>query len=199
MKNTPEQFLKAKRVLNNGGIIAYPTDTTYGIGCDAENETALKRIFQIKGRNFNKPLSLAFSSLAMLDKYAEIETIPRKFLDQIFPGPVTLLLNKKNTVSGIITAKSAKVGARIPNCEDSLELIEALGRPIVTTSANISGEPDPVTADEVKLDVDFIYRGECFFKKPSTIIDIEKLEIVRKGVNWQKYQRLIDQLKKINR
>jgi len=183
---------KALNILNNGGVIAYPTDTTYGIGCDITDGTAVKRIFKIKGRDFQKPLSIACSSLEMVENYALTDKIIIGFLNQVFPGPVTLLLPKKAIVSDDITAGSDKVGVRIPDHAKTLELIRQLGHPIITTSANISGQADPVEANEVKLDVDYILPGDCSYKQPSTIIDMESRAIVRKGTNHEHYQELIN-------
>lgn len=181
-------------VLRNGGVIAYPTDTTCGIGCDISNESAVRRIFEIKGRTFNKPLSIACSSIEMLKKYVLINNTMEALLEEIYPGPVTLLLDKSGLVDDRITAGSKKVGVRIPDHKDILELIDALGKPIITTSANISGENDPVTTSEIKLQVDYILEGGCRYKKPSTIIDVESRKIIRAGVGSNKYQQIIDRL-----
>lgn len=189
--NTQQQ--KALEILQNGGVIAYPTDTTYGIGCAILSPAAVKRIFEIKGRNFNKPLSIACSSLKMATKYSETDNLPADFLNKVFPGPVTLLLPKTDSISDLVTAESLRVGVRIPDYPEILEIIEALGEPIVTTSANISGQPDVVEFDDVKLEVDYIYEGTCHYKQPSTIIDIEHKKILREGVNAKYYQRVIQQ------
>lgn len=185
-------FAKALEYLQRGKIIAYPTDTTYGIGCDAQNESAVEKIFKLKGRDYSKPLSLAFSDLEMMSYYADISDAPPQFLQAVFPGPVTLLLSKKNSVSDLITAGKNTVGVRIPDYPDLLSLIKKLGHPIITTSANASGHPDSISAGEIELPVDYILRGCCKRKKPSTIIDIETRQIVRAGVNAKKYQNLID-------
>jgi len=181
-------------VLRNGGIIAYPTDTTYGIGCDISNKGAVERVFKIKGRDFNKPLSIACSSIEMLKGYADIDNDIAGMLDRFFPGPVTLLLKKSDLVPDKVTAGSERVGVRIPDHDETLELIEALGRPIITTSANLSGESDPVAAAEIKLAVDLVIVGKCKYGIPSTIIDMESRTIIRAGVDNNKYQQTIDRL-----
>lgn len=187
-----EQQKQALQRLRSGGVIAYPTDTTYGIGCNALDDKAVAKVFKLKGRSFAKPLSLAFSDLKMLEQYTNLDDVPVEFLSQVFPGPVTLLLNKNEKISDVITAGSLKVGARIPGHPEILEIIKALGSPVVTTSANLSGEQDPTEASSIFLPVDYIYQGECQFKHPSTIIDVQNKTIVRTGVGANRYQQLID-------
>lgn len=194
MNNTQDQYNKALKYLRDGGVIAYPTDTTYGIGCDATNLSAVKKIFELKGRDINKPLSLAFSNLDMLKKFTDVSKIPDRILKKLFPGPVTILLPKNELIADAITAGSPKVGARIPDYHKILELIEELGKPIITTSANPSGEADPVSADEITLPVDFIVSGECKYKKPSTIIDIEKKVLIRVGANADYYAEFLSNI-----
>lgn len=189
-----QDYSQAVNVLKNGGVIAYPTDTTFGIGCDVSNAAAVMRIFEIKGRNFDKPLSIACSSIEMLRRYALINALSDSMLSQFYPGPVTLLLHKPDLISDTITSGSKKVGVRIPNHRHTLDMIEALGRPIITTSANLSGQPEPVHSSDIALPVDFICPGECDYNQASTIIDIENKNIVRCGVNSDKYQQLIDRI-----
>lgn len=182
---------KALEILKNGGIIAYPTDTTFGIGCGILFAKSISRIQEIKGRDTKKAISIACSSLEMANKYADLSGLPKGFLDQIFPGPVTLLLAKTNLVSDAITGGSHKVGLRIPNHPEILAIISELDCPIITTSANLSGHKDPVKDSEVKLEVEYIYPGECPIKKPSTIIDIESKKILREGADCDRYREAL--------
>ena len=181
----------ALKVLKRGGIIAYPTDTTFGIGCDISFANSIRRIQEIKGRDIKKAMSIACSDLQMAKKYADLSNLPEEFLKIIFPGPVTLLLTKTDLVSDTITGGSRKVGLRVPDYPELLELIAALDHPIITTSANLSGDKDPVKDCEVELEVDYIFPGECPIKKPSTIIDIESKSIVREGANAEKYKKML--------
>ncbi len=183
--------LKALEKLKNGGIIAYPTDTTFGMGCGIFFTNSINRIQNIKGRNTQKAMSIACSSLEMADKYADLSNLPKEFVDIIFPGPATLLLTKTNLVSNIISGGSHKVGLRIPNYPEILALISEFDCPIITTSANLSGHKDPVKDSEVKLEVDYIYPGECPIKKPSTIIDIESKTILREGADCDRYREAL--------
>ena len=185
---------KTLEVLKQGGVIGYPTDTTFGIGCDITNEAAIHRIQELKQRDLGKAMSIACSDMEMAYSYADFHGLPQKFLDDIFPGPVTLILPKTELVSEIVTAGSKKVGVRIPYRQDILAIIKALGHPIITTSANLSGGTDPVSSDEIELEVDFVYPGECSIKKPSTVIDIETKKIVREGVRSDYYKELLSGL-----
>lgn len=185
---------KALEILKKGGLIAYPTDTTFGIGCDISFIDSILRVQKIKGRESKKAMSIACSSVEMAKKYADLPSLPKYFLDKFFPGPVTLLLPKTNLVSDVITGGSKKVGLRIPNYSEILVLISALDRPIITTSANLSGQKDPVKDSEVSLGVDYIYPGECPIQKQSTIIDIESKVIVREGADIDKYRKLLELL-----
>ena len=185
-----DQIEKAIEVLKNGGTISYPTDTTYGIGCDATNEAAVERVFKAKGRDFNKPLGLAFSSVEMIKDYRDISGKEELILRQLLPGPFMILLKRRESVSDRITAKSNKVGARIPDHKIAIELVNGLRKPIVTTSANVSGEADPTSSSEVKLKVDMIVKGECKYKEASTVFDIENKKILRKGSGNSKIHEL---------
>jgi len=176
------QIERAVEILERGGIIAYPTDTVFGIGCNIFDKQAVKRIFELKGRDFNKPLSIAVSDFKMLESLVFINKQEKKILEKILPGPFTIILPKKPIVSDLITARSEFVGIRIPKYKIVLELIEKVGFPIITTSANISGKKSPFNSKEVDLKVDFVVKGECEHKKPSTVIDLKNKKIIRQGV-----------------
>ncbi|MBU3923018.1 threonylcarbamoyl-AMP synthase [Patescibacteria group bacterium] len=186
------QINKAVKILKQGGIIAYPTETIYGIGCNIFNEKAVKKIFEIKGRDFNKPLLVAVSSFKMMQ---DICFIPEKYIDLIkkyLPGPVTFLWNKKNNVSNLITQSSDLVGIRFPDNKKALKIIEKCNFPIISTSANISGQKDSINWKQVKLNVDFIVKGRCKYKKPTSVINLMDKKILRKGYNIEKYEGIIE-------
>lgn len=191
--------IKTIDVLKNGGIVAYPTDTTYGIGCEATLIDSVKKVFEIKGRDWAKPLSIACSSMMMIKEYAFMSRDEETLLEKIFPGPVTVLLRKKTSLPDLVTAGSSKVGVRIPDYPDLLEIISALGKPVITTSANISGQADPTSEDEIDNTIssamDYVLPGSCRHGKPSTIIDLENKQILRAGVDKDRYRQLLDQLK----
>lgn len=184
----------ALEVLQKGGVIAYPTDTTFGIGCNIIFEESIERIRTLKQRDAQKPMSIACCNLEMAERYADFSLLHKDLMAKLFPGPVTLLLPKTDLVSNTVTSGSNKVGIRIPDFPDILEVIKVLRHPIITTSANLSGEKDPTASNEIKLDVDYIYPGECTLKMPSTIIDIELKKVVREGADAQLYTNIIKSL-----
>ncbi|MEA3453084.1 MAG: L-threonylcarbamoyladenylate synthase [Patescibacteria group bacterium] len=177
-----QEIEKAIEILKKGGIIAYPTDTLYGIGCNVFDLEAVQRVFELKNRDFSKPLSIAVSDFKMLDKIAFTTEEEKAILKKLLPGSFTIILLKKPIISDLITAGSRFVGIRIPEHEITLELIKKADFPIITTSANISGNEPPVSAKEVDLEVQFMLRGECKHKKPSTVIDLKNRKIIRQGV-----------------
>jgi L-threonylcarbamoyladenylate synthase len=177
----------AADIVRNGGIIAYPTETVYGIGVLATDARAIKRVFEVKRRPESMPLSIAVSSMEMLRDVAEVEH--RKFIEEFLPGPVTVILRKKPVLPDALTAGSAYVGIRFPDHAIALDLISRTG-PIVSTSANLHGEPDPVTADEVSVDVDYLVDGgRAKYAGSSTIVDLHEYKIIRKGAMYDEVVR----------
>lgn len=187
-----KQIGQAVDILKKGGVIAYPTDTLYGIGCDALNQNAIRKIFELKGRDYSKPLSIACSSIEMVKKYVFLSKRAEKIVAELLPGPFTLIINKKPEISDLVTAGSDQVGVRIPGYAPILKVIEQLGRPIITTSANQSGEKDIKTLADIKIPVDFIFSGECKHNQPSTVFDPERMKIYRKGVGSNELEHLIN-------
>jgi len=187
-----DQIEKAVKILKRGGIIAYPTDTVYGIGCNVFDKEAVERIFELKGRDFNKPLSIAVFDFKMLQEIVFVTEQEKEILEKFLPGPFTIILPKKPIISDLVTAGSEFAGIRIPEHKIVLELITKAGFPIITTSANLSGKKPPINAEEVDLKVDFMVEGECKYKKPSTVIDLKNRRIIRKGVEIKKVKQILD-------
>lgn len=130
-------------VLHNGGAILYPTDTIWGIGCDATNAAAVEKIYEIKQRDPNKPLSLLASSIEMVKEYVE-ELHPRiETLLMHHIRPLTVVYNKAKNLPPNLLPADGSIAIRIARDQFCKELIEQFGKPIVTTSANVSGEPFP--------------------------------------------------------
>lgn len=191
---------KAISTLFRGGIIAYPTDTVYGLGTDALNQESIKRMFRIKNRSPLDPISISLARISDIDRYAYIEN--RAFIEKLkkydlFPGPVTLILKKRKYISDILTGGKNTIGVRVPNHGIARELVEELERPITTTSANISSQP-PVSdyknlSDEILEKVDYVVKGKCKYGKPSTVIDLtkEEPEILREGAEVAKIKKVI--------
>ncbi|MCX5751562.1 MAG: L-threonylcarbamoyladenylate synthase [Candidatus Saganbacteria bacterium] len=165
----------AKKALSQGSIIAFPTETVYGIGIDFKNAEAIKKIYQLKGREFNKPLQILIADFEQLKNLIE----PQKCeLIKYWPGPLTLIFYKKDG--------TGKVGIRMPNYPLLQKLLKETG-PIAATSANLSGQPDALTADEVARifpDIDLILDGgKATIGIASTVVDVteEPYKILRQG------------------
>ncbi len=173
------QIEKAVEILKKGGLIAYPTDTIYGLGVDIFNQTAVEKVFALKGRDFNKPLSIAVANFEMIERIAEISKNQRAILKQLLPGPITVLLKKKKEVSNLITANSELVGIRFPDNQWAIKIIKMAKFPITATSANLSGQRDVFRGQDIKLKVDFVVQGKCRYQKASTVVDLVNQKIIR--------------------
>jgi L-threonylcarbamoyladenylate synthase len=172
------QVKQAIDVLKSGGIVAYPTDTVYGLGADPLNRRAVDKVYRVKKRPYNQALPLLLADKSDLTKVASvIPEIAWKLAERFLPGGLTLVLKKSPWVPSNITAGGDTIAVRIPNHPIPIALIKALGNPIVGTSANISGRPSPVTAAEVReqlgREVDLIIDGG---RSPggieSTVLDV---------------------------
>ena len=184
-----EQIEKGVEILKQGGIIAFPTDTVYGLGADAFNPEAVERIYEVKKRPRHLPFPLLIADISQLTTVAEPESGIAWFLAKRFwPGGLTLVVPKADSLPAYL-AKGSTVAIRIPNHPVCLALIRYLGNPIIGTSANISGEPATLTTDEVEQQladkVDLIIDGG---KRPagieSTVVDVtgEAPVILRQGI-----------------
>lgn len=187
-------LIKCKKIIKNGGIIVYPTDTIYGLGCDPYNKKAVERIFKIKKRLLDKPLPILTFDIRYAEKIISLGLIGRKLADYFWPGPLTIIgILTDNKIPKILTAGKKTVGMRIPNNIYTLNLLKYCNF-LAGTSANISNENSCITAKEVmnsKLDgYDAILIGDDkkpkyqFAFKGSTIIDISTHDpqIIRQGV-----------------
>jgi len=163
---------KAVEVLERGGVVVYPTETVYGLGADALSERAVRRVFELKGRAFKKPISVAVSSFEMLESVAIVESAEvEEILNALLPGPVTVLLPRKAVLPEILTGGSPLVGVRMPKHEIALRLITAFGRPLTATSANLSGKKPPASFEDVEIEADFkLNGGRCPYGEPSTVV-----------------------------
>jgi L-threonylcarbamoyladenylate synthase len=174
-----EQEKKAVEVLRGGGVVAFPTDTVYGLGASAKLESALKRIYQIKHRPFNLALPLLLADLSDIEKVAA--SVPRigwQLAECFLPGGLTLVLYKAAWISPLITAGGDTVAVRVPDHPVPRALARGLGVPIVGTSANRTGQPSPLTVKEVRRqlgnEVDFIIEGDCPGGIESTMVDVTR-------------------------
>lgn len=168
------------KVLANGGLVIFPTETVYGAGVDATNPQAVKKLLRYKARREGKPLSIAVTDLEMAEKYAEINDQARKLYSQFMPGPLTIVSRDRGLLAPGVASEFATVGTRIPDYDLVTDIVEAFGRPITATSANASGKRRPYTVDDIlnqlskkQLDqVDLILdAGKLPPNPPSTVID----------------------------
>lgn len=175
--------------LNEGKILITPTDTIYGITCDATNEESIKKVYQIKKRPLNKPLILLMNNYEMIKEYTKDITLEEEnLIKEYMPGLVTIILKKNHKINSLITANTDYVAIRIPKNKDLLDIITKLNKPIISTSANIS-EEIPITniselTEDIKNNVDYIEDAGTIIAKTSTIVKFNnhKLQILREGL-----------------
>ena len=177
---------KISDVITSSGLVISPTDTIYGIMGDALNEDVVRKIFLVKKRDFSKPLIVLMDSIEMVLNYTLELSEKELFLLNNISG-VTILLKKNNKISDLITAGSDYVGIRIPDNKDLIKIIKKVGRPIVSTSANISDEcvitDVSLLEPELIKDIDYIYDGGEIYSEASSVISLknDKLVIIREG------------------
>ena len=172
--------IRAAGVLRRGGVILYPTDTVYGLGADALSDDAVSKIYAIKGMDVAKPMHAAVADLAMAGVYGEVNDIARKLAQKYLPGPVTLILKKQPGIETGIVRGRADFAIRIPNNELCLEIARTFGKPFTTTSANVSGQPQPRSVDEILAQlkdktqyIDLVIdAGILPENKPSTVVNV---------------------------
>ena len=141
---------EASELIKQGKIVIFPTETVYGIGTNGLNGNAVKRLYEVKQRPLNKPISLLISNMEMVDLIAkDITETEYKIMKNFFPGPLTIILKKKDIVPDIVTAGQDTVGVRMPRGEVARKLVELAGVPIAAPSANISGEPSGTNLQEI--------------------------------------------------
>jgi L-threonylcarbamoyladenylate synthase len=187
-------------LLRSGGVIAFPTDTAYGLGADPFNNAAIDRIFQIKGRAETKPILLLVSSVSMAESVAEPDGGFHDLVQQFWPGPLTVILPAAKSVPLKITAGTGTVGVRWPVSGFATQLIQRSGQPITATSANRSGLPTAITAEEVRDQLDdsvdaLIDGGRLPSPGGSTLLDLtaDPPVVLREGpVSFDSLQRFFD-------
>jgi L-threonylcarbamoyladenylate synthase len=182
----PDKIEIARMAMKQGSIIVYPTDTVYGIGSNIFDEKSLLKVFSIKKRSKNKPLSICLSRVEDIKTVAHIDSETEGIIQKILPGPYTIILKKKDNLSPLLTSGTDTVGIRIPDSRVCNDL--ARDFPITSTSANISGYDVPESAEEVLKQlgssVDIILdAGICKHGIPSTVIDMTVYppKIIREG------------------
>lgn len=186
-----------QNILRKGGVIIYPTDTVYGIGANIFDSNAIKRVFHIKKRSFQKPISICVSQIDDIRHVAYINRKEQKLLKRILPGPYTVLLRKKEHISSILTGGRDKIGIRVPNNKISQAICKEF--PITSTSANLSGKKTPQNMEELAVQlgeyVDVIIdAGDYHPNQPSTVLDLtaDPPLIIRAGRGYSYLTELIN-------
>jgi L-threonylcarbamoyladenylate synthase len=196
----------AAEVINAGGLVAFPTETVYGLGADALNATAVKRIYEVKNRQIDNPLIVHISDKEEVYRVAKSEEVSdeaKKLINLLWPGPLTIVVKKANIVPDITTAGLDTVAIRMPRHEVALNLIRESGVPIAAPSANLAGKPSPTSAAHViqdlygKIDV-IIDAGRTEIGVESTVIDLtgDMPTVLRPGgVTLEDLQSILDRVK----
>ena len=183
------EIIEASKMITNGELVIFPTETVYGIGANGLDENAVKNIFIAKGRAQDNPLILHVSDIDMIGDIAkDINKIERKLIDIFFPGPLTIILNKKDIVPNVVSGGLDTVGVRMPSNKIANLLIKNSGVPIAAPSANISGKPSGTTLGDIKDEFD--NKVSCMIDGGNTLIGVEstvirvidnKIKILRPG------------------
>jgi len=175
---------QAAAAIADGKLVIYPTETVYGLAADALDADAVERVFDVKGRDRSKPVSLAVPSVDAALDYTEPSERELAFMREFLPGPVTVLVARREMVPDVLTAGRERVGVRVPDHDRALELAERAG-PITSTSANVSGEPSALEIEEigasVRDTVAVVLDGGRTAGTESTVVDVSAGEIVREG------------------
>ncbi len=187
---TPQQRLirRIAEILSHNGVVVYPTDTYFGIGCDIMNKKAIERIYRLKQRDKSKPFSFICSGLKNISHYAKVSNYAYKTMRRLLPGPYTFILEGARMVPKIMLTKRKTAGIRVPDNAICLALVNELGNPIITTSAS---KPDGSIFHDASLihdyfgpRIDAVIEGGVVPGQPSSVISLidDRPEIIRKGM-----------------
>ena len=180
---------KAVRIIKKGGIVIFPTDTAFGIGCRIDDSRAIEKLFKLRRRSKDKAVPVLVSSIKMAEEYVkEINPETRMLMKKYWPGGLTIILNcKKEKVPNMVRGGGNTIGIRTPGHKTIRELIRKVGIPIIAPSANFSGEKTPFKVSELDASlvrqVAFVLPGRCKLKKASTVVDCSRkpYKILRQG------------------
>ena len=187
--NPQERLIRnVAEVLKQGGIITYPTDTYYGIGCDIMNKKAIEKIYRIKKRNKNKPFSFICSGLKNISRYAKVSNYAYRTMKRLLPGPYTFILEGSKMVPKMMLTKRKTAGIRVPDNRICIALIQQLGNPILSTSASLPEHGilhDPsLIQDHLGNQLDLVIDGGPVPGSPSSVISLimDEPEVLRDGL-----------------
>lgn len=167
--------------LEKGGLIAYPTDTFFGIGCDLYNKKGIQLIYRMKNRPLNKPFSFVCDSLKEISRYTQVSNYAYKTMKRLLPGPYTFIMEATRLVPKIMLTKRKTVGIRVPDNKICLAIVKTFGRPIISTSA---GYEDPHSIKEAYGSfIDIVIDGGPLYQSPSSVVSLidDRPEVIREG------------------
>lgn len=174
----------AVEALRSGGTAVFPTETCYGIGCDATNTDAVEKVYELKRRSREKKLTCIVASVSMAERFCKLSEKERKLCEKFMPGPLTLVAEKKESLPDVVNTDFA---FRVSSSEPCRKLSRGVDSPVVATSANISGKPSSYSLDEVDKSIlegvdSVVDGGRLERQRPSTIVRVsEGLEVLREG------------------
>lgn len=183
----PRKIQRAVQILRDGGLIAYPTDTVYGLGCDLLNKQAIDRLYQLKGVGRDHPLAFICPDLSDIAKYAVVENQVYRVLKRFLPGPYCFILQATREVPKMVQTKQKTVGIRVPNHPITLALVRELGQPLISTTASRPGQGplvDPWEIDQEFSGLDLVIDGgDAGGEVPTTVVDLSQgdVRVVRLG------------------
>jgi L-threonylcarbamoyladenylate synthase len=193
----------AAKLIIKGEVVVCPTDTGYAFAANALDARAVAKVFGLKGRSYNNPIHMATCSIEEAEKYAHVDKIARHLAARFLPGALTMVLPKKEIIPSMLVAGMNTIGIRIPNDRVILELLAKAGRPLTTTSANISGKPTPYSVEEILANMGdgikgvamILDRGPISKRELSTIVDLTASppQLIRQGlVSWLEVREIIN-------
>jgi tRNA threonylcarbamoyl adenosine modification protein (Sua5/YciO/YrdC/YwlC family) len=183
----PRKIAMAAEVLEAGGVALYPTDTVYALGCAIDAKRAVERLYRMKAMDTRQHLSIICADLSDISRYAVISDFAYRQLRRLLPGPFTFILDATREVPKILLDKRRTMGIRVPDAPIAIELVRALGRPLITTSAVPPGGEQILDVDDGKRawrDLDLCIDGGATPGKPSTVVSLidDQIEVVRQGL-----------------
>ncbi|HHH28661.1 MAG TPA: threonylcarbamoyl-AMP synthase [Polyangiaceae bacterium] len=182
----PRKIERAVKIIEDGGIICYPTDTVYGLGCDLHDKQAIDRLYQVKAMDRKKPLAFICADLSDIAKYAIVDNPSYRVLKHFLPGPYTFVLKATRDVPRFVQQKQKTVGIRVPDHPVTHALVEGLGRPVISTTACEPDEDpiiDPWTIDATFPTLDLVLEADVCGSVPTTVVDLSEgeVKIIREG------------------
>jgi L-threonylcarbamoyladenylate synthase len=190
-----EDIDDAAAAIRDGELVVYPTETVYGLAADATDPDAIERVFEAKGRTRVKPVSLAVPDVETALDYTRPTDREERFIRKFLPGPVTVVVERREAVPDVLTDGAPKVGIRIPDHLVALALLEAAG-PVTATSANVSGNPSATSVadlDAITEEAAVVLDGGETGGTGSTVVDVEAGTIHRRGANADAVERWLDE------